>query len=46
LIPVALLAALTVLLGVFANPVLVLSQQAAEQLMNPGGYISAVLGGR
>ncbi|HRL13287.1 MAG TPA: Na+/H+ antiporter subunit D [Aggregatilineales bacterium] len=46
LIPVVLLAALTVLLGVFANPVLVLSQQAAEQLMNPGGYISAVLGGR
>lgn len=44
LAPVILLAALTVILGLAAEPLLTLSTQAAEQLLNRQGYIQAVLG--
>jgi multicomponent Na+:H+ antiporter subunit D len=42
--PIALLAALTVLIGAGAEPLMRLSLQAADQLMNPAIYIEAVLG--
>ena len=44
LAPLALLVALTVGMGLLAQPFLALAAQAAEQLMNPAGYIRAVLG--
>ena len=44
LIPVIGLAALTVLMGVAANPVYSIMQDAANQLMNPSEYIRTVLG--
>ena len=44
LAPTVLLAALTVLMGGAAEPLFNLSMQAAEQLLNPAGYIEAVLG--
>lgn len=43
--PILFLAALTVILGIWAEPIIDVSRQAAEQLMNPDGYITAVLGG-
>lgn len=43
--PMIALAVLTVCIGIFAGPVFNFSQDAAEQLMNPAGYIDAVLGG-
>ncbi len=45
LLPIATLAALIVVIGLAAEPLLSLSMQAAEQLLNPAGYIQAVLGG-
>jgi multicomponent Na+:H+ antiporter subunit D len=42
--PVAALAAMTVTIGFVAGPLLDLSALAAEQLLNPAGYIRAVLG--
>ncbi|MHB8862620.1 MAG: Na+/H+ antiporter subunit D [Pirellulaceae bacterium] len=42
--PMLLLAAITVMIGVAAEPMLVLSSRAADQLLNPEGYIKAVLG--
>ncbi|MBI1992813.1 MAG: Na+/H+ antiporter subunit D [Deltaproteobacteria bacterium] len=42
--PIATLAALTVAMGVAAEPVFTLATRAAEQLMNPADYIRAVLG--
>jgi multicomponent Na+:H+ antiporter subunit D len=45
LAPVILLAALTGLLGIGAEPLLALGQGAAAQLLNPSEYIQAVLGG-
>jgi multicomponent Na+:H+ antiporter subunit D len=44
LLPVALLAILTVAIGLFAQPFFALAERAAEQLMNPEAYIRAVLG--
>lgn len=44
--PVAMLAALTVSIGVWGEPLLQIAQQAAEQLLNRQGYIDAVLGGK
>jgi len=44
LLPVASLAILTVAIGLLAEPILDLSMRAAEQLMNPSGYIESVLG--
>ncbi len=44
IMPIVVLASLTVLLGLFAEPVLRLSFHAADQLWNPSAYIQAVLG--
>jgi multicomponent Na+:H+ antiporter subunit D len=44
--PVIGLAAMTVSIGLGAGPVFELSQRAADQLMNPTGYINTVLGGQ
>jgi multicomponent Na+:H+ antiporter subunit D len=44
LLPIALLAALTVSVGLAAEPVFVLATRAAEQLADREGYIRAVLG--
>ncbi len=41
-LPVAVLATITVLIGLWAEPVFSLSLEAAEQLLDPAGYISAV----
>jgi multicomponent Na+:H+ antiporter subunit D len=46
LLPIVTLATLTVLIGLAAGPLLALSLQAADQLLNPREYIQAVLGGR
>jgi multicomponent Na+:H+ antiporter subunit D len=45
MLPIAGLAILTVMFGLAAGPMLALAQRAGEQLMNPAGYIQAVLGG-
>ena len=45
LAPVIVLAALTVILGIGAEPLLELGTEAAAQLLNPSEYIQAVLGG-
>lgn len=42
--PAALLAAVTVCIGLGAGPLFAFSEAAAEQLLNPSGYIEAVLG--
>ncbi len=42
-IPIAVMAALTVAIGLFGEPLFEFSQRAADQLMNPQEYISAVL---
>jgi multicomponent Na+:H+ antiporter subunit D len=44
-VPIVVLAAITLTLGIAAEPFFVLSTQAAEQLLNPASYIEAVLGG-
>ena len=44
-LPVGVLAALSLLIGVFAEPLMGLMNTIGEQLMNPQGYIEAVLGG-
>ena len=43
--PVLALALLTVLLGIFMEPVIRFSMIAADQLLDPRAYVSAVLGG-
>jgi multicomponent Na+:H+ antiporter subunit D len=43
LLPIAVLAAMTVLIGLGAEPVFQLSLRAAEQLLDPAEYIRAVL---
>jgi multicomponent Na+:H+ antiporter subunit D len=45
LAPIVLLAALTVIMGLAAGPTIEVLQRAADQLMDPTGYINAVLGG-
>ncbi len=45
LLPMAGLTALSLGMGIFAGPVFRYAQAAAGQLMNPAGYIQAVLGG-
>lgn len=42
--PIAALAAMTIAIGLAAQPILDLSIRAADQLMNPRHYIAAVLG--
>jgi multicomponent Na+:H+ antiporter subunit D len=44
--PIVTLAALTLLLGLASEAVLAIAVEAGEQLMNPDGYINAVLGGQ
>jgi multicomponent Na+:H+ antiporter subunit D len=44
LAPIIVLALFTVALGLLAEPVLALSNRAAEQLMDPTAYVEAVLG--
>ncbi len=44
-LPMVLLASLTVAIGLLAQPVFELSLAAADQLLDPRGYIAAVLGG-
>lgn len=43
LAPIALLAAITMAIGLGAGPLFALALRAGEQLMNPAGYIQAVL---
>lgn len=43
-LPVIMLASMTVGIGVFGEHLLVIARQSAEQLLNPQGYIQAVLG--
>lgn len=45
LAPVILLSAITVGIGLFGEPLYQLAKVAASQLLNPQGYIDAVLGG-
>jgi multicomponent Na+:H+ antiporter subunit D len=45
LIPIALLASITVLIGIMAGPVFGLAERAGEQLFNPAEYIAVVLRG-
>jgi multicomponent Na+:H+ antiporter subunit D len=43
LLPIAVLAAITVAIGVLAEPLFRLSARAAAQLLDPSGYVGAVL---
>jgi multicomponent Na+:H+ antiporter subunit D len=43
IIPVIIMAIATILIGIFAEPLINLSQMAAQQLIDPTGYIEAVL---
>lgn len=45
LLPIASLAALTLIIGLGAEPFLILAGKAADQLMDPDHYINSVLGG-
>jgi multicomponent Na+:H+ antiporter subunit D len=45
LLPIGLLAALTVLMGLACEPILALTTRAAEELLNPAVYVQAVLEG-
>lgn len=42
--PIVVMAAATVIIGLFGEPLFEFSQRAADQLLNPEEYISAVLG--
>lgn len=44
-IPIVMLAGITVMIGVFAEPVFSLSSRASHQLLDATAYIDAVLGG-
>lgn len=44
LVPIACLSLTTVLIGLFGEPLFEFSERAAEQLLDPEGYISAVFG--
>ncbi|MDB9744313.1 hypothetical protein OAA91_02175 [Fibrobacterales bacterium] len=41
-VPIGLLASLTLIIGLSAEPLIQLSAQAAEQLLNPTDYLKAV----
>jgi multicomponent Na+:H+ antiporter subunit D len=45
-VPMILLGALTLTIGLMSQPFFELATLAAEQLLNPAGYIGAVLGGK
>jgi len=42
--PIALLALITIIVGLFTEPLFELARRAAQQLMNPSEYVRAVLG--
>jgi multicomponent Na+:H+ antiporter subunit D len=44
ILPIALLALITIIIGLYAEPFFELANRAAQQLMNPSEYIHAVLG--
>jgi len=44
LLPIIVLAGLTVLIGIYAEPLYAISLRAAEQLINPVDYVETVLG--
>jgi multicomponent Na+:H+ antiporter subunit D len=44
-LPMILLGALTLTIGLMSQPFFDMATKAAEQLLNPAGYIEAVLGG-
>lgn len=46
ILPIGILAMITVVIGLFTEPFFELAQQAAQQLMNPSEYIQAVLGAK
>lgn len=46
LVPIVMLCSITVLIGIFAEPVFTLSNKASLQLLDPSIYIEAVLGGK
>lgn len=46
LLPITALAAITVMIGLMAEPVFALASQAANQLLSSGEYVAAVLRGR
>lgn len=43
-VPIAALAVLTVLIGVYPQPFLALAERAADELLDPARYVAAVLG--
>jgi multicomponent Na+:H+ antiporter subunit D len=43
-LPIVILAAMTLAIGLWAEPLFRLSMRASEELLNPEGYIKAVLG--
>ena len=45
ILPIGVLAALTLTIGFMGEPIFILSTRAAEQLLNPTEYIQTVLGG-
>jgi multicomponent Na+:H+ antiporter subunit D len=45
ILPIAAMAALTVIIGLFPEPFVVFAERAAAQLLDPSVYISTVLGG-
>ncbi|MBW2435709.1 MAG: Na+/H+ antiporter subunit D [Desulfobacterales bacterium] len=45
-LPMIVLGTLTLIIGLMSQPFFELATRAAEQLMNPAGYIEAVLGGK
>ena len=44
LVPIAGLAILTCIIGLFPEPFVQFAERSAEQLLNPAAYVSAVLG--
>jgi multicomponent Na+:H+ antiporter subunit D len=44
LLPIAALAALTCVIGFFPEPFLAFAERSAGQLLDPTGYVTAVLG--
>jgi len=44
ILPIGILAIITIIIGLFTEPFFELAQRAAQQLMNPSEYIHAVLG--
>ncbi|MFC1976519.1 Na+/H+ antiporter subunit D [Chloroflexota bacterium] len=45
MVPIIILAVFTVTIGLWAEPIFILSTRAAEQLLDPTAYINTVLGG-